>query len=151
MGARDFDKRNIGERIRELRRRRGMTQRELAEASGIGESALRSYELGVRCPRSEYLVLLASALGVRPEVFEGCGIETDEQLVHALFNLEERFGLCPFFRSVPALIVGDGHSAIIEAMREWAVHRAMFERGEMTEYEYMDWKDSYHLSERSRR
>ena len=78
MGARDFDKRNIGERIRELRRRRGMTQRELAEASGIGESALRSYELGVRCPRSEYLVLLASALGVRPEVFEGCGIETDE-------------------------------------------------------------------------
>lgn len=151
MGARDYEKRIVGERIRELRGRRGMTQKELAEASGIGESALRSYELGMRFPRLETLAQLASALSVCPEAFEGCCIETDSEFVHALFNLEERFGLCPFSRDVPALIVGEGHSAMIEALREWVVHRAMLERGEMTEHEYLDWKDSYHLSERSRR
>ena len=70
---RDLDKHRMGELIRRLRERRGMTQRELAQAAGIGESALRSYELGVRYPKERYLAPLAQALGVRPEVFEVMG------------------------------------------------------------------------------
>ena len=39
-----------GSRIRELRTRRGLLQRELAEMAGVTESAVRNYELGLRTP-----------------------------------------------------------------------------------------------------
>ena len=44
----------LGKSIRNVRMRRNMTQRELANAiEGIGESALRSYELGERSPKQD--------------------------------------------------------------------------------------------------
>ena len=47
--------------------RRNMTQRELANAiEGIGESALRSYELGERSPKQDALERIAKALDVAP-------------------------------------------------------------------------------------
>lgn len=36
--------------IRTLRQKAGMTQRELAEACGLGQSAIGNYEAGVRKP-----------------------------------------------------------------------------------------------------
>ena len=53
-----------GSRIRELRTRRGLLQRELAEMAGVTESAVRNYELGLRTPRPQHLEALARALGV---------------------------------------------------------------------------------------
>lgn len=141
--------RAFGDRIRELRKRRGMTQRELAEASGVSESAISSFELGVRYPRDGYVIHIAAALGVRPEAFEVTGIETNDQLMHALFNLEERFGLIPVGGSIPALVVGFNDDELTESMRQWAERRVAVARGDMTVNEYRDWKDSYRTSEGS--
>ena len=53
----------LGKSIRKIRVRRNMTQRELANAiEGIGESALRSYELGERSPKQNALERIAKAL-----------------------------------------------------------------------------------------
>ena len=52
-----------GSRIRELRTRRGLLQRELAEMAGVTESAVRNYELGLRTPRPQHLEAIARALG----------------------------------------------------------------------------------------
>lgn len=55
----------LGKSIRNVRMRRNMTQRELANAiEGIGESALRSYELGERSPKQDALERIAKALDV---------------------------------------------------------------------------------------
>ena len=43
-----------------------MTQRELANAAGLGESALRSYELGERSPKQNTLERIAETLDVAP-------------------------------------------------------------------------------------
>ena len=40
----------MGRSIRTLRKRRNLTQKELAQLSGLSESSLRSYELGARYP-----------------------------------------------------------------------------------------------------
>ena len=85
----------MGESIRCLRLARGMTQRELADAAGLMESTLRSYELGARYPKRECIEAIASALDVRAEALDGYNIETSLNLVHAMFNCEERFGLIP--------------------------------------------------------
>lgn len=53
----------LGKSIRKIRMRRNMTQRELANAiDGISEPALRSYELGERCPKQNTLERIAKAL-----------------------------------------------------------------------------------------
>ncbi len=55
----------VGERIATLRTRRGMTQRELADALNVSSSEVVSrWERGEREPRIETLHAIASALGV---------------------------------------------------------------------------------------
>ena len=49
----------IGQRIRELRLERGLTQKELAEQLGIDRSNYSKYELGKLEPNNEMLVALA--------------------------------------------------------------------------------------------
>ena len=49
-------------KIKNLREKRQLTQKQLAELSGISESALRSYELGDRKPKKEVLEHIAKAL-----------------------------------------------------------------------------------------
>jgi transcriptional regulator with XRE-family HTH domain len=55
----------LGGRIRELRKRRGLSQRELAELSGVSISLIRMFEQGERSDtRTETLRKLAAALNV---------------------------------------------------------------------------------------
>ena len=85
----------LGKSIRRIRMRRNMTQRELANAAGLGESALRSYELGERSPKQNTLERIAKALDVAPACFDTYGIEHYDELMHALFLSEEAFGIKP--------------------------------------------------------
>lgn len=58
----------LGKSIRKIRMRRNMTQRELANAiDGISESALRSYELGERCPKQNTLERIHFYYGDEPK------------------------------------------------------------------------------------
>lgn len=61
----------LGKSIRRIRMRRNMTQRELANAAGLGESALRSYELGERSPKQNTLERIAETLDVAPGMAGG--------------------------------------------------------------------------------
>ena len=54
----------IGETIREYRKKRNLTQKQLGELSGTSESTIKQYELGKRQPRIEQLKKIAEALGV---------------------------------------------------------------------------------------
>ena len=109
----------MGDRIRELRIRRNMTQSELAKAAGLGESALRSYELGDRYPKKKHLDALAKALGVRPEAFEVFGNGKERDFIHLLFNLEEDFKLEP--GGEYGTIRAYGHGKIPKALGDWGL------------------------------
>lgn len=54
----------IGERIREQRKKAGLTQKTLGELSETSETTVKQYELGKRQPRIEQLRKIANALGV---------------------------------------------------------------------------------------
>lgn len=54
----------IGERIRETRQARGMTQKVLGEQAGIAEPTIRKYESDRLHPKYETLEKLAKPLGV---------------------------------------------------------------------------------------
>lgn len=55
--------RELGERVRGLRRRRGMTRRQLAAASGVSERYLAQLECGRANPSLEVLWKVSEALG----------------------------------------------------------------------------------------
>lgn len=62
----------IGERLRDLRIRRALTQEELATAAGIGKNTVNRLERDFTEPRPSTLRKLARALDVDPaELIEG--------------------------------------------------------------------------------
>lgn len=130
----------LGKSIMEIRLRRGLTQREVSEAiGGISESALRSYELGERRPKQNTLERIAETLDVAPACFDTYGIERYDELVHALFLLEDRFGIEP---------CADGSirftdEAIQSCVCTWRDWKEFLEKGKITREEYENRKDSF--------
>jgi transcriptional regulator with XRE-family HTH domain len=62
----------LGQRVRDLRKRLSFTQEELAERANISVSFLSMIERAYRLPHVETLVMLADALGVSlAEIFAG--------------------------------------------------------------------------------
>ncbi len=56
----------VGERLKDLRIRRALTQQELAEKAGLSTNALNRLELDKAEPRMSTLRKLAKALSVEP-------------------------------------------------------------------------------------
>lgn len=71
---------NIGVKIRELRKRRGVTQEQLANSIGISFQAVSKWENGVALPDISLVTVLASYFGV----------STDELLDFSLKELEKK-------------------------------------------------------------
>src|SRR5438128_2563699 len=62
----------LADKIRELREKAGMSQSQLAKASGIPTTTIQGYEQGRREPLWDGLFKLSTALGVSCEAFAGC-------------------------------------------------------------------------------
>lgn len=71
----EFDMKGIGKNIRILRQNRKMTQKQLAEATGLATITIQQYERGIREPRFDNLTRIAKALNVSPVVFTITGLE----------------------------------------------------------------------------
>ena len=77
----------IGERIREIRNERGLTQKTLGEKAGIAEPTIRRYELGKLNPKINTVKKIATALNVPwYELYPG---EEDGEDVKLLFRSVE--------------------------------------------------------------
>lgn len=70
------DKPIMAQRIRELRKARGLTQAQLAEETDLKETAIRSYENGLREPNSKAMAALERYFRVSGEYLRG---ETAQQ------------------------------------------------------------------------
>ncbi|MEA5055948.1 MAG: helix-turn-helix transcriptional regulator [Anaerotignum propionicum] len=58
-----------GERIKEIRKKRGLTQKRLGELCAIDEANIRKYETGKQNPRYETIVKIALALDFPVDYF----------------------------------------------------------------------------------
>ncbi|AXX75107.1 helix-turn-helix domain-containing protein [Lactobacillus reuteri] len=68
---------NIGEKIANLRKKRGMSQSQLAKELNIGTSTLGMYETGKRSPNPEMLNKLADYFHVSVDYLLGREIKTE--------------------------------------------------------------------------
>lgn len=77
-----MDNTNIGQRIKELRIKQNMTQKELAEKSGLSEITIRKYESNERKPKIENIRNIAAALKVSMNTFlDGHWIEYNQEII----------------------------------------------------------------------
>lgn len=133
-------------KIKKLREKRQLTQKQLAELSGIGESAMRSYELGDRKPKKEALERIAMALGVRSEYLSAPEFGPLMEFFYALLENDELYGYtvteindCPAITG-GLMTVGMNFDGFL---RDWNKMKKKLDAKEITREEYEDWKQTY--------
>ena len=99
---------DVGYKLYELRRSRGLTQAELGRRVGVSEAAIRAYETGKRRPKQAHLERIADALGVMPEAIADYGIDDVDEAIHLLFRLGEDWKLRPVEVVDGHFFLGDG-------------------------------------------
>ena len=98
-------------KLREMRRLRGMSQKEAAQSSGIGEKTLSSFETGERIGsmKLSQLLQLLAAYDMTPAEFFGDGVE--RQLFGEFSDLDPtEMQLLTAWRAVPA----DAHKPLAD-------------------------------------
>ena len=88
-----MDQIKTGRLIRALREQKGLTQKELAEAIGIGNKAVSKWERGLGCPDVSLLPELSKALGIGLETLLSGEIDTNDQERGNMKKL--KFYICP--------------------------------------------------------
>lgn len=71
---------NISDNLKRLRKEKRLTQKKLAEISGVSENAIKQYETNKRTPRIEQLTLLAEALDTTTSNLMGTTIFYEKQV-----------------------------------------------------------------------
>lgn len=85
----------IGEKIKKYRLSRNLSQKEVALRTGMSEPAIRNYELGNRTPSDKQIEKITMALNISPYAISNPDLDTYIGVMHALFYLEEKYGLIP--------------------------------------------------------
>ena len=83
----------FGDRLRELRRERGMQQRELGELYNLSSSAIGSYERNLREPTLELLLQLSEYFGVSVDYLLS---RTEERLTAKEYKEKDSYELAEF-------------------------------------------------------
>ncbi len=78
----------IGEKIKLARTLSDLTQKQLGIMTNLSDARIRQYELGIRNPKPEQLTSIASALNVPIEFFHDRRIDSDLEIMHALFEID---------------------------------------------------------------
>lgn len=98
------------------REAKGMTQADLAEASGVSMYTLRSYEQGKRMPREGQLDAIREALGLNGTSLTYRYLGSPNQAMHHLFSLAKRSDF------IPDVVEGIGPALTANsAFIEWAL------------------------------
>lgn len=134
-----------GENIRKHRKAQGLSVVGLAEKVGMTEGAIRHYESGIRTPGEDQLKKITRALDVSPKMLEDHKIESARDLVSALLQLEDEFGLVPDMCDGGLWIDPKAKNAqkTVEVIGAWGEIRHRLITGEITQEEYDAWKRKF--------
>ena len=133
-----------GPKIRKIRRQKCLSAKDVGNACGILDVALRNYELGLRTPSSQNLFEIADFMGVDVAALQDRKINSGVDVMHILFEMEEDYGVKPMtMPEYPYVCVASQNGAINEALKLWLKKREQWENQEISDDEYTDWKNAF--------
>lgn len=138
---------DTGATMKRLRKQRGMTQQQLADAIGCTDAAIRNYERNARTLKGETLAKMADALKVDPGVLVNHKVESARDLLTLVFQMEDDLELEPV-KTDRGLAIGMGRSApdapkLQMALKAWKERRDDLSSGKITEADYEVWKAGF--------
>jgi len=135
----------IGERLKKFRTAKGLVQKQLGIMAGLSEPAIRNYELGNRYPNAKQLEKIAGALGISPFAIADPNFDSYQELMHALFQLEDLYGLKP--QNLDGRIVLEFDvipiNRIASDLQLWNKELESLKNGEITQEQYDEWRYSF--------
>lgn len=137
---------STGENIKRIRKFRGMTQKELGIAIGIGEESasprMAQYETENRTPRKEMLNKMAVVLDVDPRNISIPTGYREEDMIYRLLVLEDYFPEMKLERNgrTGEVVINLQNKKINEFLYQWGTIRGKKKQGMISEDEYMQWK-----------
>ena len=136
-----------GELIKQQRKLKGLTQKQLADMLGVSEPSIRLYELGKRTPSEAIVQRIAEALDISAEALHSYDTDSAREVLEMLFRLEDDYGLTPNVNGVSHGFVVKGNAPkakkLFPAIDAWADMRTQLEAGAITKEEYDAWKTSF--------
>ncbi|WP_102338118.1 helix-turn-helix domain-containing protein [Collinsella provencensis] len=135
----------VGENIRRYREARGMSATGLAEKAGMTGDEILHCEDGELLPSEDQVAAIAQALDVSPRMLADHGINGANDLVAALLQLEDEFGLVPDMCDGGLWIDHTAKNAqeVDSAIGAWGVMRHRLITGEITQEEYDAWRRKF--------
>ena len=137
---------STGENIKRIRKFRGMTQKELGIAIGIGEESasprMAQYETNNRTPRKEMLNKMAVVLDVDPRNISIPTGYKEDDMIYRLLVLEDYFPEMKLERNgrTGEVVINLQNKKINEFLYQWGTIRGKRKQGMISEDEYMQWK-----------
>ena len=124
---------------------KGFTQAQLADTVGLTEGAIRHYESVIRAVKPKLLEEIAKALEISEGALKDYGVETSQDLMALLLQLEEGYGLVPSEDGMALTVDPKAPHApkLARSIKSWAEKRTELERGVIDEGAYADWKASF--------
>lgn len=133
-----------GSKIRRIRVAKEISAKEIGQACGVNDMAIRNYETGQRHPNDQKLEDIAKCLGVDVAALYDRKISSYVDVMHILFELEDdyRISLCRI-ADYPYFCIVSQNKTLNEALGIWLAKREMWENQAITDAEYDDWKNSF--------
>lgn len=142
----------VGDRIKRIRKFRGLTQKELGVAVGFDEKTadirIAQYESGTRTPKEDMLTKIAGALDVNYRSLYEPSLYATEDVMYTLFELDEHYPIRlhevtdntdPDYPEKHIAV--DFHTRMLDDfLREWKLRKEQLRNGEISKDEYMEWK-----------
>ena len=138
---------DVGKKIKRFRTAFGLSQKELAQKSGLSEPAIRNYELGNRTPSAKQLKKIAGALNISIYAISDPDFESYNAVMHALFCLEDEYGFVPNEIDGQVHLSVENKNAVTrelsKMLHSWNSEFEKLKSGEITKEEYDMWRYSY--------
>ena len=143
----------IGERIKELRKLRGLTQKQLGIAVGFDEKnadiRIAQYESGTRTPKADMISKLANALNAHVlTIMNERPVSPITSIIFDLIDMEETADItlypiddkhCKYAISIDNFLFNDFLNELVNIRTELT-------EGKITYEEFLDWKVNWPLS-----
>ena len=128
--------------LRRLREKKGYTQEDLANVTGITKSAIRSYEQKKRLPKTSQLEVLSLALDVTEGALTFFDFDSPVQAAHALFQIANTYALIPDTLESGEQVLRTVRPGLEQTIDQWADELSEVEAG-TADLDYQEWKDVY--------
>jgi transcriptional regulator with XRE-family HTH domain len=129
----------INDKLRKARIVNGWTQAQFATIVGLAVPRIKQYESGARTPSPEQLDVFIKALGVSEEYFHEHSVDTQHDVMHALFELEDTFGIDLVERN-GTFLIEIKNPAINDYLKAWKQEKDHSSISTETKEKYFEWK-----------